>query len=116
MDEKMLKSMMDSMKKELIEQMKSDKKELKEEIKSSTAEIKDEVKEVKENVTKNTTEIEAMKSRIDKIETKLYSEVLQTPPPKDITKERNKCVANGSKSENKTEVNAVLSLARKKME
>ena len=47
-----------------------------EEIKSSTAKIKDEVKEVKENVTKNTMEIEAMKSRIHTIETKLYSEVL----------------------------------------
>ena len=37
MDEKLLKSMLDAMKKDLLEQMKSDKKDLREEIKSSTA-------------------------------------------------------------------------------
>ena len=56
-----------------------------------------------------------MKSKILTIETKLYLEVLKTPPPKDITKERNKSVMIGSKSENNTEVNTVLALACKKI-
>ena len=56
-----------------------------------------------------------MKSRIHTIETKLYSEVLKTPPPKDITKEHNKSVMIGNKSENNMEVNTVLALACKKI-
>ena len=56
-----------------------------------------------------------MKSRIHTKETKLYSEVLKTPPLKDIMEERNKSIMIGSKSENNTEVNTVLALARKKI-
>ena len=103
MEKEEFQTMLNAMKNDLIAKMNDDNKALREEIKTSNELIRDEVNQIKTKVENNPQNYEDIKSRMEKVEKKLYSDVLAEEPPKKET------------SEVKSEIFNVLETAKKRI-
>ena len=110
MDEPTMRKLLDGMKQDLISQINSSKDDLRNEI---TAAIKTEVKEVSDKVDTNTKEINDIKKRLvaaeEKLEEKLYSDVVKSPTKNNTAEKYEK------KDENVSEIEMALKAAKKKI-
>ena len=104
MDESKFQQMLDSLKNDIFKKMNEDNHALRNDLMTSNELIKEEVNSLQTKVDNNTDTIDEIKDRMEKVEQKLYSEVLQEEPPKPK-----------DKKVKKSEIANILDLAKRRI-